>query len=116
MTSLVIFFSEFWLSKTLDAKNIVNVLHEAQFADGDWAQLGQQLIRHFDSTTIRAEHGRASDCIIDTIFQWLRTDFEVSWGKLAAAVAKVGGYGNTTADIIWQKARHMYVLSDECFL
>ena len=85
-------------------KNIVNVLDEAKFADGEWAQLGLQLIDHFDSTTIRADHGRASDCMIDTIFQWLRTDTKASWEKLAEAVTKVKGYGGATAASILQKA------------
>ena len=88
----------------LDKKNIVNVLHEAQFADGDWAQLGLQLIDHFDSTTIRTDHGQASQCTIDTISQWLAKDTEASWEKLAGAVAKVVGYGKATAAIVRQMA------------
>ena len=92
-----------FLAKKLDVKNAINVLDEANFADGDWAQLGLQLIDHFDSTTIRADHGRASDCMIDTIFQWLRTDTKASWEKLAEAVAKVKGYGEATANIVRQK-------------
>ena len=84
-------------------KNVVNVLDEAKFADGVWAQLGLQLIDHFDSTTIRADHGRASDCMIDTIFQWLTTDTKASWEKLAKAVTKVKGYGEATANIVRQK-------------
>ena len=66
--------AEFSLAKELDLKNIANVLDEANFADGDWAQLGLQFIDHFDSETIKADHGRASDCMIHTIFQWLRAD------------------------------------------
>ena len=85
-------------------KNVLNVLHEATFADGDWAQLGLQLIDRFDSTTIRADHGQASQCMIDTISQWLRTDLNASWGKLAEALPKVVGYGEATADIVRQKA------------
>ena len=88
----------------LKTKNVVNVLHEAKFADGDWAQLGLQLIDHFDPTTIRADHGKASQCMIDTISQWLAKDTEASWKILAEAVAKVGGYGEATADIVRQKA------------
>ena len=85
-------------------KNIVNVLDEAMFADGKWAQLGLQLIDHFDSTTIRTDYGRASDCMIDMIFQWLRTDTKASWEKLAEAVTKVKGYGEATAARVLQKA------------
>ena len=85
----------------LDVRNIVNVLHEAKFADGHWAQLGLQLIDHFDSATIGANHQyQPSLCMMDTISQWLRTDLEPSWEKLAAAVAKVQGYGEATADIV----------------
>ena len=83
---------------------IVNVLHDANFADGDWEQLGQQLMDHSSLTTIRANrHGDSSPCMIDTIAQWLRTDAAKSWEKLAKAVAKVGGYGEATADIVRQK-------------
>ena len=85
-------------------KSIVNVLHEAKFSDAHWAQLGLQLIQHFDSKIIRADHDRASDCMIKTISQWLRTDTEASWEKLAEAVSKVVGYGEATAAIILQKA------------
>ena len=101
-----IFFiiAEFSLAKELNVKNIVNVLDEAKFADGDWAQLGLQLIDHFDSETIKADHGRASDCMIGTIFQWLRTNTNASWEKLAEAVTKVKRYGEATANIVLQKA------------
>jgi len=100
--------AEFSLAKELDVKNAINVLDEAKFADGDWAQLGLQLIDHFDSTTISADHGRASDCMIDTIFQWLRTDTKASWEKLAEAVTKVKGYGEGTANIVRQKTGILY--------
>ena len=86
----------------------MNVLHEATFADGDWAQLGLQLIDHFDFTTIRANHGQASLCLIDTISQWLKTDIKASWEKLAEAVTKVGGYGEAVADIVRQKAGNVH--------
>ena len=98
------FFSELPLAKELDEKNIVNVLHEAQFADGDWAQLGLQLIDHASLTTIRADHDRASDCMIETISQWLRNDAEASWQKLAKAVGNIKGYGGATAASVLQKA------------
>ena len=88
----------------LDEKNIVNVLHEAKFADGDWAQLGLQLIDHFDSTTTRTNHSEASLCMIDTILQWLAKDTEASWEKLAEAIAKVRGYGEATANRVREKA------------
>ena len=84
---------------------IVNVLHEAQFADGDWEQLGHQLIDHASLKTISANrHGNSSLCMSDTVSQWLRTDSKPSWEKLAKAVAKVGGYGEATADIVQEKA------------
>ena len=73
-------------------RNILNVLHEAMFADGDWEALGLQLIHYSAVRTIRANHhGSATLCMIDTISQWLRTDLEPSWEKLAVAVAKVEG-------------------------
>ena len=103
---LVVMCSAFPLFHTeRSEKNILNVLHEARFADGHWAQLGLQLIDHFDSATIGANHQyQASLCMIDTISQWLRTDTEASWEKLAAAVAEVKGYGKATADTIRREA------------
>ena len=101
--SFYFIIAEFSLAKELDVKNAINVLDESKFADGDWVQLGLQLIDHFDSTTISADHGRASDCMIQTILQWLRTDSKASWKKLAEAVTKVKGYGEATADIVRQK-------------
>ena len=89
----------------LDEKAVVDVLHEARFADGDWAQLCLRLIDYATSKTIRANHpDDVSLCIIDTISRWLRSDIDASWGKLAATVAKVEGYGEATADIVRQKA------------
>ena len=89
----------------LSEKNILNVLHEAKFADGHWAQLGLQLIDHFDSATIGANRQyQASLCMIDTIYQWVRTDLEASWEKLAEAVLKVQGHGKATADIVRREA------------
>ena len=96
--------AEFSLAKELDVKNAINVLHEATFADGDWAQLGLQLIDLFDSTTIKAAYGQAGLCMIETISQWLRTDPKPSWEKLAEAVTKVKGYGEATAASVLQKA------------
>ena len=98
------FFFLFPPAKELDVMEIVNVLHEAQFADGDWMQLGLQLIDHAPLKTISANwHGNSSLCMIDTISQWLRTDSKPSWEKLAKAVTKVGEYGEATADIVRQK-------------
>ena len=87
-------------------KTVVNVLHDAKFADGDWAQLALQLIDPTALTTIRANHpGDASHCLIDTVSQWLSTDLTASWEKLAEAVHKVKEYGEATAEIVRQKAR-----------
>ena len=86
-------------------KNIVNVLHEAKFADCDWENLGQQLIEHHALRTIRADHlGQSSLCMSCTISQWLNSGLEASWEKLANAVVKVEGYGEATAHIVRQKA------------
>ena len=90
----------------LDVKTIVNVLREATFADGDWAQLGLQLIDHTALPTIGRNHpGDASLCLIDTISQWLKTDLKASWEKLVQAIPKVRGYGEATAEIVRQKAK-----------
>ena len=86
-------------------KNIVNVFHEAKFADGDWPQLGLQLINLASLTVIDANYyGDSWHCMINTIYQWLKMDCEASWEKLAEAVAKVRGYGEATADIVRQNA------------
>ena len=89
----------------LDEKAVVNVLHEAMFADGDWAQLCLQLIDDATLKIIGANHpDDISLCIIYTISHWLRSDPSASWEKLAATVVKVEGYGEATADIVRQKA------------
>ena len=89
----------------LDERNVLNLLHEAKFADGDWELFGQQLIDRASLITIRAKcHGDPSLCMIDTISQWLRTDSKPSWEKLVGAVAKVEQYGEATADIVREKA------------
>ena len=85
----------------LKEKNIVNVLHEAKFADAHWELLGKQLIDGPALLNIRADrNGNPNLCMIDTISQWLRTDTKASWEKLAEAVAKLEQYGETTADIV----------------
>ena len=84
-------------SLKLDVKDVLNVLREAGFADADWAELGLQLIDHFDLSTIKADHGQANLCMIETISQWLKSDLEASWEKLADAIPKVRGYGEATA-------------------
>ena len=89
----------------LNDRNILNVLHDAEFADAHWELLGEQLIKHSALLNIRANcHGDSNLCIIDTISQWLRTDTEPSWEKLAEAVAKVEQYGEATADSVREKA------------
>ena len=83
----------------------MNVLHESKFADGDWENLGQQLIEHHALRTIRADHpGQSSLCMSCTISHWLNNDLEASWEKLANAVVKVERYGEATAHIVRQKA------------
>ena len=94
----------FFLFPELKVKNVLNVLHEAGFSDGHWFQLGQQLIETTSLMTIRANHHEASDCMIDTISQWLQSDLKASWEKLAEAVTRVGGYGEATAKAVQQKA------------
>ena len=85
----------------LDERNILNVLHEAKFSDAHWELLSEQLIGGPALLNIRANHpGDPNLCMIDTISQWLMTDLEASWEKLAGAVAKVVEYGEATADIV----------------
>ena len=89
----------------LNVKNILNVLHEAGFADAHWVLLGNKLIKHSALLTIGANrYNQADHCIIDTISQWLQTDTKASWEKLAAAVAEVERYGEATADIVRERA------------
>ena len=89
----------------LNDKNILNVLHEAGFADAHWMLLGQQLIKRSALLNIDANRrGNPNLCLIDTISQWLRTDAAKSWEKLADAVAKVEEYGEATADIVRRMA------------
>ena len=86
-------------------KNIVNILHEAEFADGHWELLGMQLIECRALTTIKSNrHGEASLCMMDTVSQWLNNEFEPSWQKLSEAVEKVEKYGKRTAKVVRQKA------------
>ena len=86
-------------------KNIVNVLHEAKFGDGDWELLGLQLIEYNDLTTIEAKRrAKPGLCMMDMISQWLKTGLEPSWDKLAEAVEKVEGYGKATAKVVRHKA------------
>ena len=89
----------------LNNRNILNVLHEAWFADAHWELLGEQLISGPALLNIRADrHGDPSLCMIDTISRWLRTDTKASWEKLAAAVAKLEQYEEATANIVRQRA------------
>ena len=89
----------------LDTRNVLNILHEAGFADAHWELLGQWLISGPALLNIRANrHGDPNLCMIDTISQWLRTDLEASWEKLAGAVAKVQQYEQTTANRVREKA------------
>ena len=89
----------------LNDRNILNILHDAEFADAHWELLGEQLIKRPALLNTRANrHGEASLCMIDTIARWLRTDIEASWEKLAVAVSKVEQYGEATANIVWKKA------------
>ena len=49
-------------------------------------------------------HGDPNLCMIDTVAQWLRTDTEASWEKLAEAVANVQQYGEVTPNRVREKA------------
>ena len=88
----------------LTVRNILNVLHEAGFSDGDWYQLGQQLMEMAALKRIKASDHEPSNCMIDAIAQWLQSDLKATWEKLAEAVTKVGGYGGATAKAVRQKA------------
>ena len=59
----------------LNDRNVLSVLHKADFADAHWELLSEQLIERYTLLNIRANHhGDSSLCMIDTIAQWLRTD------------------------------------------
>ena len=86
----------------------MNVLHEAEFSDGDWELIGLQLIKHTDLTTIEAKcHGKPGLCMMDMVFWWLKTESELSWDKLAEAVEKVEGHGEATAKGILLVPKHV---------
>ena len=93
----------FSLFPELNVRNALNVLHQAGFSDGDWFQLGQQLIETADLRRIKSSDHEPSNCMIDTIAQWLRSDLKASWEKLAEAVTKVEGYGEATAKAVQLK-------------
>ena len=95
---MLLFFPE------LVVRNVLNVLHEAGFSDGDWYQLGQQLIEMADLRRIKASDHEPSNCMIDTVAQWLQSDLKASWEKLAEAVTRVEGYGEATAKAVREKA------------
>ena len=96
---------DFHTAKELSERNILNVLHAAQIADADWERIGMQLIEGHALKNIRANrHGEASLCMIDTISQWVRTDLDRSWEKLAEAVQNVEDYGKATADVVRRNA------------
>ena len=95
-------------------RNVVNVLHEAKFADGDWELLGLQLIKYTDLTTIKTDrHGKPGLCMMDMVSQWLKTDLEPSWDILAEAIEKVEGYGKATAKVVRQIGKTDFVLKVE---
>ena len=86
-------------------RNILNVLHEAEFADSQWELLGEQLINGPDLKNIDTNRrGNPNLCMIDTLSHWLKSDREASWEKLAKAIPKVQGYGEATANIVQEKA------------
>ena len=88
----------------LDGRNVLNVLHNAGVADGDWEQLGKQLVARSALRSIRANRlGNDVLSMIDTIYQWLRSDIEASWEKLVEAVETLRG-GEATADMVRRKA------------
>ena len=99
-------------AKELNERNILNVLHDAKIADADWELIGAQLIDRPALRNIRANRpGEASLCMIDTISQWLRTDLQASWEKLAAAIERVEAYGKATAEAVRRSARIVAALS-----
>jgi len=58
-----------------------------------------------DLRRIKASDHEPSNCMIDTVAQWLQRDLKASWEKLSEAVTKVGGYGEATAKAVRQEAR-----------
>jgi len=103
---VIVVFPSF-IALKLDARNILNVLHdpEIDFVDADWQRLGQQLLRVSQLRNIEANRrGDSSLCLMDTVSTWLQTDVKASWKRLAEAIEKVDTYGQKTATTVQQKA------------
>ena len=85
-------------------RNILNTLHKGKFTDGNWFELGQQLITNAALNAIEANHGGKKHLMIDMVSLWLRSDLKASWETLADAVEMLGKYGEGTAKIVREKA------------
>lgn len=90
----------------LDERNILNVLHKAEFADAHWFQLGQQLgLKRPALLNIGAN--RCDDpylCMCDVISWWLNNDLSKSWEKLATAVENTDQYGLVNGNTVRKEA------------
>ena len=85
-------------------KNILNALHRGNFTDGDWFDLGQQLITNAALNTIEADHGGKKHLMIDMVSLWLKSDLNASWETLAEAVKSLEKYGEKAARIVRENA------------
>ena len=95
----------FCIAIALDAPTVLDVLHEAKFADHDWEDLGLQLMKPYPLKTIKANHpGEPSVCMIDTVFWWIKSDEKANWEKLAEALSKLESYGEKAENDVREKA------------
>ena len=85
-------------------RNILNTLHSGNFTDGDWFELGQQLITNAALNTIEADHGGKDHLMIRMVSLWLKSDVNASWETLTEAVKELEKYGENAARIIWENA------------
>ena len=84
----------------LNEKNVLNVLHKAEFSDEDWYKLGCNLVtNNAELRAIRTHYCDAGDCMIDMVDQWLRSDLKASWDNLAKALDNVTGCDGAAAKV-----------------
>ena len=86
----------------LNIRNILNVLHGAEFSDAHWDDLGLYLmVKRPSLLNIETDRrGNPAHCMIDMLSHWLNNDEDASWDKLAGAVGVMTQYGRLTADKI----------------
>lgn len=85
----------------LTAVNAVDVLIESGFKPSLWQNLAPKLrISNPESITKPSN----SFCLEETIRQWLKSDLEASWKKLANHVSSIPSYGPRIKQTILKNA------------